>query len=195
MNASTNVRKTVHNSFYVEDEATGTGVDLHFDQLNSKFRFQHPVPPVSDADEELNQPIIEFRTPRLFVNMRRTELANGQLEDSQGAVVGQLDLFQNENICSVMDNLFSCELIFIASATNYTKWEANVFLWEALKIHEIGVDKHKCCPIEKSGGHHEVYFVMWIEWEDAVAYRKTIGHVTKEFWDSAETEEIDIRLG
>jgi len=39
------------------------------------------------------------------------------------------------------------------------------------------------------------YHVLWIEWEDGIAYRKAIGHVWKDEWDAADTEEVDIRLG
>jgi hypothetical protein len=40
-----------------------------------------------------------------------------------------------------------------------------------------------------------VYYVLWIEWEDGIAYRKGLGRVFKEAWDRMETEEIDLVLG
>jgi hypothetical protein len=44
-------------------------------------------------------------------------------------------------------------------------------------------------------GIYEYYNVMWIEWEDGIAYRKAIGRVYKEAWEAQELEEIDVLLG
>jgi len=41
----------------------------------------------------------------------------------------------------------------------------------------------------------EFYHVMWIGWEDGIAYRKGVGRVLKEAWDLEETEGIDLVLG
>jgi hypothetical protein len=46
--------------------------------------------------------------------------------------------------------------------------------------------------------HHwnlKMYNVLWIEWEDGVAYRKAVGTILRDAWDAADTEEVDIRLG
>ena len=40
-----------------------------------------------------------------------------------------------------------------------------------------------------------LYHVLWIEWEDGIAYRKGLGRVLKKAWDQMETEEIDLVLG
>jgi hypothetical protein len=40
-----------------------------------------------------------------------------------------------------------------------------------------------------------LYHVLWIEWEDGIAYRRGLGRVLKEAWDSMATEEIDLVLG
>ena len=39
------------------------------------------------------------------------------------------------------------------------------------------------------------YNVMWVRWEDEVAYRKSLGRVLSSYWDLADKEEIDIVLG
>ncbi|KAF1990198.1 hypothetical protein K402DRAFT_401651 [Aulographum hederae CBS 113979] len=41
----------------------------------------------------------------------------------------------------------------------------------------------------------EVYNVMWIEWEEGVAYRRGLGQMFKESWESLDLEEIDVTLG
>ncbi|EPE29417.1 hypothetical protein GLAREA_00577 [Glarea lozoyensis ATCC 20868] len=41
----------------------------------------------------------------------------------------------------------------------------------------------------------EFYYVLWIEWEDGIAYRKGLGRVLKEAWDGEGGDEIDLVLG
>jgi len=36
---------------------------------------------------------------------------------------------------------------------------------------------------------------MWIQWEDGIAYRKSVGRVFKHVWDEQELDEIDVILG
>jgi hypothetical protein len=39
------------------------------------------------------------------------------------------------------------------------------------------------------------YNVIWIEWEDNIAYRKALGRAFKKAWESQNLEEVDIMLG
>jgi hypothetical protein len=42
----------------------------------------------------------------------------------------------------------------------------------------------------------EIYYVLWIGWkDDGTAYRKGLGRILKDAWDSEATEEIDLVLG
>jgi hypothetical protein len=43
--------------------------------------------------------------------------------------------------------------------------------------------------------YYEYYNVLWIEWENGIAYRKALGRVYKEAWEAQELEEVDIVLG
>ncbi|KAI0453049.1 HET-domain-containing protein [Xylaria acuta] len=47
----------------------------------------------------------------------------------------------------------------------------------------------------KSGVLYEYYYVLWIEWTDGIAYRKGLGRVHKDAWESQEREWIDLVLG
>jgi len=42
---------------------------------------------------------------------------------------------------------------------------------------------------------NEFYYVLWIGWEDCVAYRKGLGRILKSAWDSENTDEIELVLG
>jgi hypothetical protein len=39
------------------------------------------------------------------------------------------------------------------------------------------------------------YNVLWIEWVDGIVYRKALGQVAKQVWDSHPEEWIDVILG
>ncbi len=44
-------------------------------------------------------------------------------------------------------------------------------------------------------GSNRYHYVMWIEWEDKVAYRKGLGEVSKEAWEAQDKELIHLMLG
>ena len=39
------------------------------------------------------------------------------------------------------------------------------------------------------------YNVLWVKWEDGVAYRKAMGRVESDAWEGLEKEVIDLVLG
>lgn len=41
----------------------------------------------------------------------------------------------------------------------------------------------------------EFYYVLWIGWEDGIAYRRGLGRILKSAWDESDTDEIDLILG
>lgn len=41
----------------------------------------------------------------------------------------------------------------------------------------------------------ETYEVLWVEWEDGVAYRLASGRVAKEAWEEADLEDVSLVLG
>lgn len=44
-------------------------------------------------------------------------------------------------------------------------------------------------------GLYEHYHVMWIKWENGIAYRQGIGRIFKDVWDKTKKETIDVMLG
>jgi hypothetical protein len=47
----------------------------------------------------------------------------------------------------------------------------------------------------KEGLKYSFYNVLWIKWEDGIAYRKGVGRVEKDAWESLELETIEVTLG
>jgi hypothetical protein len=50
---------------------------------------------------------------------------------------------------------------------------------------------------DKYKGKRNLHFynVLWIEWENDIAYRKALGTVMKSHWDALEAETITFRFG
>lgn len=47
----------------------------------------------------------------------------------------------------------------------------------------------------KNGFWYEFYNVLWIFQDRGIAYRKGIGRVQKNIWESQEVEKLDVVLG
>ncbi|KAL1623868.1 hypothetical protein SLS54_004333 [Diplodia seriata] len=55
---------------------------------------------------------------------------------------------------------------------------------------------HGCRWAEPLGEERpQWYNVLWVEWIDGVAYRKGVGEVRREVWESRERERVDLILG
>jgi hypothetical protein len=71
------------------------------------------------------------------------------------------------------------ELIAVSTTVvGYAEWSDDLY------------DAMHCGP-----GHQEFYNVLWIEWTDGVAYRISVGMVSKTAWEAADRELIDVVLG
>ena len=78
----------------------------------------------------------------------------------------------------------ACELIALASGI------AKEGGYYAYIIDEWGEPER---PREST--HYKFYYVMWIERERGIAYRKAIGTVYKGAWESQLLEQIDVIFG
>lgn len=47
----------------------------------------------------------------------------------------------------------------------------------------------------KNGDWYEYYWVMWVEWTHGIAYRKGLGRVCKQVWETQSKEQIELMLG
>lgn len=97
-----------------------------------------------------------------------------------------------------LPSLFGGELVCIG------KMEAKGLKWSSTSTISLSSWFHRNC----AGDHCTeetcqlgpdwiltFYNVLWVEWEDDIAYRKSIGKVWSDYWDIADKDEIDVRLG
>jgi len=104
--------------------------------------------------------------------------------DGSGNRTGFIEsMFSSEQDYSRGDQ---CELIGISKASVGNKEASHQYqtVSEMDRVSEIkGLDLYK------------FYNVLWIEWNDGIAYRKALGMVWKEAWERQDLEEIDVVLG
>ncbi|KAK7985701.1 HET-domain-containing protein [Apiospora saccharicola] len=100
--------------------------------------------------------------------------ARAVLRDPAGAVVGELcadSMVQAKHINGVYPSAVPVEVVVISRGWHITEPQ----------------------PVEKE--FWEFYNVLWVEWEDGIAYRKGIGRVERSAWERLEKEDISLVLG
>lgn len=50
-------------------------------------------------------------------------------------------------------------------------------------------------PMEPDKEQYTFYNVLWVKWEDGIAYRRGVGRVKRETWESIDLEDVDLVLG
>ena len=78
----------------------------------------------------------------------------------------------------------SCELIALSLATVVNSGDYLAIL-----------DEWKLPERPRDSVLYQFYYVMWIEWERGIAYRKAVGTVYKPVWEHQVREDVDIILG
>ncbi|KAM0214439.1 hypothetical protein ACHAQD_008900 [Fusarium lateritium] len=103
------------------------------------------------------------------------------LEDGNGTVVGALNLHNEEGSKELLQES-RVEVIAICKGwTNLLRYCDVPWMGRQDMAKE---DKQGC------------YHVLWIEWENGVAYRKASGYVLEDQWDRlAEPDEVSVTLG
>ena len=178
-------------------------VHIRFPGIN----FSYPVPLPKKGDQNRSQTLPQFlfgRTRRGYFkelpkqgllgrvyDERRPCLTSGILiflQDNHGKWAGMLQLHEEALVEShantLQDHSSKFELVSISAGTFSSVNKAQCFsVWRSLGYEWIVPDRS------------EFYNVLWIEWKDGVAYRKGLGRVVKEAWESQATEWIDLTLG
>jgi hypothetical protein len=96
----------------------------------------------------------------------------------QDVVVGQLLVHCEQDMCQAREDS-SCELVAISEA-KVQKEDRYIF---------------GCHPAHNKPRGYSYYNVLWIHWENGIAYRKGVGAVDKDTWDSLRAEVRTFKLG
>ena len=61
--------------------------------------------------------------------------------------------------------------------------------------HSGWIPEWTCAERPRSGNNYLFYHVLWIEWQDGIAYRKGLGRIVQGIWDDLSKDEVEIYLG
>ncbi|KAI3327251.1 HET-domain-containing protein [Xylariaceae sp. AK1471] len=130
----------------------------------------------------------------VIVHKYRKRIHTISLRDRRGNWVGALRLCEplgsgggEDGTGEKRKERITLEFAEIARGSMRNDTDLNVGLNE---LEEWGLDERP-----KSGVLYEYYYVLWVEWREGVAYRKGLGRVHKDAWESQEREWIDLVLG
>jgi hypothetical protein len=78
-----------------------------------------------------------------------------------------------------------CEFVAISQGYSYEVWS-----WSMQTIDERYREERP-----RTSKKYEYFNVLWVEWQDAIAYRKSCGRIVRSAWECQELEWIDLVLG
>lgn len=110
------------------------------------------------------------------------------LQDGSGKWIGAMQLHDDDNAWE-------------PGANNAYKWLELVEIArgqypESFPHESFGPPKEgREARPRSTDGYVRFYFVLWIEWEGDIAYRRGLGRVEEEAWEALDLEEIDLMLG
>ncbi|KAK0711756.1 heterokaryon incompatibility protein-domain-containing protein [Lasiosphaeris hirsuta] len=169
--------------------------------------FSNPFPAVAWAKESYGQPETMYDAVLTFAAKRSWLTRAEQLErhpwlecpiyrtytlrNDQGTWAGVLcddglDGEASEGLPSHHAET-QCELIAI-SMTRVRDWN-----WAKGILLEWELDEHPSG--DRIENTYEFYNVLWVRWQDGVAYRRGIGRVSLEIWDRLKLDELEVNLG
>ena len=160
-----------------------------YDNAPPSHSFWYPVPTVRDIQPASDRQwghILNCKTFRGYLGMggslapqekHHNNLAIHSLYTSEGTWAGIIYVHRSPH--SIGKQNQQCELVLISGG------------W----TRERDLPEWKYEERPRSEEYYEFYHVLWIEWQDNIAYRKGLGRVVKKVWDDLPKEEIDLYLG
>ena len=164
--------------------------------------FWHPIP-LCEGSHNPPRPrgtdtLLCCRTQRIWAFLSQEfsrstrEYTSSSIRNNEGTWIGELRLHDNKiptkSLSQSPQDSESgdlCELVAISRGYFYEKWELSEF--------QIDEWRHKERP--RDSEKYEFYNVLWVEWQDGIAYRKACGRVMKSAWECQELEWVDLVLG
>jgi hypothetical protein len=198
-------KEKIHNGYY--EIMQREDIDMSHEATPPGQKLRHPIPlanePVHPDPLSTWSLVIQFRTTRVsnfrigqFQTNGDNVVAKFDIMTGAGEMAGRMVYHLREPIAEGT----TCDLICIGRME--IKWKplgiAGGLIQEAEWFHR---DCPQQCWLDHWRCHlgddwmYKCYNVLWIEWEGGIVYRKAIGGVFEHAWDSAASEEIDVRFG
>lgn len=117
--------------------------------------------------------------PRVYIHLfSNKDSVDLVLTDEKGDLVGDLFINDPEDRDLVRQYKsqpgeagFPCELVAISKGNDFVQ------------------------PMEREKETYTFYNVLWVKWEDGIAYRRGLGRVKREIWENMDLQDVDLILG
>ncbi len=169
-----------------------------YDNAPPGYTFWYPIPTlrgIQQASDRQWGPVLYAKTLRGYFQMGsplpQEEDRKGDifpiysLHTSEGTWAGVIYVHHSPESASEQNQ--RCELVLISGGwavedennDHQSRW-----------LPEWNYEKRP-----RSGDKYDFYHVLWIEWQDNIAYRKGLGRVVQKVWDDLPKDEIELFLG
>ena len=168
----------------------------HYNNAPPEYTFWYPVPTVRDiqpASDRRWGPILYCKTFRGYLIMGSPLPPQDEhdkhcqiylLKNGEGTWAGITYIHHSPESISKQNQ--QCELVLISGGWALEGDDEK----QDGYLPEWNYEKRP-----RSGDYYQFYHVLWIEWQDNIAYRKGLGRVVKKVWDDLPKDEIDLYLG
>ncbi|KAI1746812.1 heterokaryon incompatibility protein-domain-containing protein [Xylaria castorea] len=176
---------------------------VHDDLPGTVFLWPLQVPDHSSHGSKHSfQPYLNFRTSRAFLNVgaRLQPAWEEKLWSlTVNAVVSVVSMFHlhldNGNWAGVLISNGASESLACSHEARECIVVSGGVTWKDANDEQTSLEEWAQVDVIKSLPKYEFYNVLFIEWEQGIAYRKGVGRVWKEAWEQLNTSVVDIILG
>jgi hypothetical protein len=181
----------------------------HQDEPRKRFRYPIPIPTsVEEQYDDILEPYLYFKTDRAWLRLCSSPKdaclgSTASLHDKSDNWVGIMRLNPNEELSESAAREKWYEFISISLGKVPIVSDSNIpapalppdsvfrkeFGGRMLEEWDLISERHR------NAAFYEFYNVLWIERRNGVAYRKGLGRVTKNAWESQDLEEIQVTMG
>jgi len=163
--------------YFLNPESVPKYLYKHESDPDSEFWYPIPLPSTTDESVSIaSEPYLSCWTHRVWA-------FGGKCQFNKPPHLGLYD--KNDYDIGFLRLLESSPL-------NGENDSGNKYLGQPIELVDIAIGYRKNYGSSGSGSFHHV---MWIEWEDKVAYRKGLGAVSMEFWEAQDKKLIHLMLG
>jgi hypothetical protein len=162
--------------YFLNPESVPKWFYKHKSDPDSEFWYPIPLPSTTDESVSIvSEPYLSCWTHRVWAfggNYQSESWPPLRLNDKNGKEIGFLKLLEIPPLNGENDD------------------SKNKYLGQPIELVDIAIGYGNNDP-----GVSKFHHVMWIEWEDKVAYRKGLGKVPMEAWEEQDRESIHLMLG
>lgn len=175
--------KQYNNERYHQGAPDGLGKHVYRHSRIPRKTFWRPIP-IASIDQHTS-PFMQPQTPYISCITRRGWFETKTKTRARNSkYVSLLDESRKE--CGVL------HLHIKADLSHFLEAEAD---GSAAKIELVAICLRSMVQGRKQRASPDRYGILWVEWENGVAYRKASGWVDKEKWEEHELEDIHLVLG